>query len=83
MGTTTDVDTPKHSAIANSIELLDKSLYPDISVVCSTPQQSDKDTQALNPILLVEALSESTANRDRSTKFHHYSRLASLFTRAC
>ena len=58
------------------IEAIDRSLYPDVSVVCGPPQRSDKDTRAMtNPILLVEVLSGSNANYDRGTKFHYYSNL--------
>lgn len=61
------------------IESIDKSLYPDASVVCQPYQTSPHDRNALiNPILLVEVLSESTANYDRGSKFHYYSELPSL-----
>lgn len=56
-----------------------KSLYPDVSVVCGQPQRSEKDKRALiNPILLVEVLSESTAAYDKGLKFHTYGLLPSL-----
>jgi len=61
------------------IESINKSLYPDASVICRPYQTSDHDRNALtNPILLVEVLSESTANYDRGSKFHYYSELPSL-----
>ena len=61
------------------IASLDKSLYPDASVVCQPYQVSSQDRNALtNPVLLVEVLSESTANYDRGNKFHYYSELSSL-----
>lgn len=61
------------------IESINKSLYPDASVICQPYQVSDRDRNALtNPILLVEILSESTANYDRGSKFHYYSELPSL-----
>jgi len=61
------------------IESINKSLYPDISVICQPYQVSERDRNALtNPVLLVEVLSESTANYDRGSKFHYYSELASL-----
>lgn len=61
------------------IESIDKSLYPDASVVCQPYQVSSQDRNALtNPMLLVEVLSESTANYDRGSKFHYYSELSSL-----
>ncbi len=61
------------------IEAIDRSLYPDVSVVCGSPQRSEKDIRAMtNPILLIEVLSDSTANYDRGTKFHHYSNVSTF-----
>jgi Uma2 family endonuclease len=53
--------------------------YPDVMVVCGEPQFADdqKDT-VLNPVLIVEVLSESTRNYDRGWKFQHYRKLPSL-----
>lgn len=53
--------------------------YPDIIVVCGTPVFADeqKDT-LLNPIVLIEVLSESTEAYDRGKKFDHYRTLASV-----
>lgn len=53
--------------------------YPDISIVCDPPQFDEvhHDT-LLNPILIVEVLSPSTSNYDRSKKFWHYRTLDSL-----
>ena len=53
--------------------------YPDIIVVCGEPRFEDDifDT-LLNPILVVEVLSPSTAGYDRGEKFEHYKQLASL-----
>ncbi len=56
-----------------------RTYYPGISVVCEKPQTSEKDSHALtNPILIVEVLSESTADFDRGEKFAHYRQLPSL-----
>ena len=61
------------------IPSIDKSLYPDASVVCQPYQVSKQDRNALtNPLLLVEVLSESNASYDRGAKFHYYSELSSL-----
>ncbi len=61
------------------IEDIDRSLYPDVSVVGGSPQRSDKDAKALtNPIPLVKVLSDSTEGYDRGTKFRYYSTLPSL-----
>lgn len=53
--------------------------YPDVVVVCGPPRFDDahKDT-LLNPILIVEVLSESTEAYDRTGKFEHYRKLESL-----
>ena len=53
--------------------------YPDIIVVCGDLFFADehKDT-LLNPMVLIEVLSESTEAYDRGKKFAHYRTLASL-----
>lgn len=52
--------------------------YPDVSVYCGQPELSDKQTSLLNPILLVEVLSPSTHEYDRSSKFAHYRSMPGL-----
>jgi Uma2 family endonuclease len=53
--------------------------YPDVMVACSDIQFADdqKDT-ILNPLLLIEVLSESTRDYDRGRKFQYYRTLSSL-----
>lgn len=53
--------------------------YPDIAVVCGTPQFEDAylDT-LLNPILLIEVLSPSTEAYDRGGKLAHYRKIETL-----
>ena len=53
--------------------------YPDVVVVCETPQFDDerKDT-LLNPTLIVEVLSDSTKDYDRGDKFEQYRTLPSF-----
>lgn len=53
--------------------------YPDVVVVCEEPAFEDTagDT-LLNPTVLVEVLSKSTADYDRGGKFEHYRTLSSL-----
>ena len=55
-------------------------VYPDVTVVCGKPEfnESRKPETLLNPTLLVEVLSESTADKDRSEKFMLYRQLPSL-----
>ena len=54
-------------------------LYPDITVVCGTSELEDtvQDT-LLNPTVIIEILSPSTANYDRGLKFHRYQLIPSL-----
>ncbi len=48
-------------------------VYPDASVVCDPPQFSeDRPPSLLNPLLVVEVLSESTFQRDRGIKALYY-----------
>src|ERR1044071_310231 len=56
-----------------------KFFYPDVSVVCGEPQFHDERTDVLlNPILIIEVLSDSTEGFDRGRKFQAYQRLESL-----
>ena len=53
--------------------------YPDLSVVCGEPQlESDSGEVLLNPVVLVEVLSDSTEAYDRGKKFEHYRTIPSL-----
>lgn len=53
--------------------------YPDIAVVCDEPQLADSHHDTLlNPTVLIEVLSPSTADYDRGRKFEHYRHLTSL-----
>jgi Uma2 family endonuclease len=53
--------------------------YPDLVVVCGEPIFQDNvfDT-LLNPVLLIEVLSETTESYDRGKKFQHYRSIESL-----
>ena len=58
---------------------LNFGLYPDVLVVCETPQYYDKNEVLLiNPVLIVEVLSRSTGKYDRTTKFDEYKTLDSF-----
>jgi Uma2 family endonuclease len=47
--------------------------YPDVVVVCDTPRLEDEHMDTLlNPKVIIEVLSESTADYDRGRKFEHY-----------
>jgi len=53
--------------------------YPDVSVVCGKAEVDADDPHAIvNPILVVEVLSDSTEAYDRGEKAAHYRHLPSL-----
>jgi Uma2 family endonuclease len=53
--------------------------YPDIVGICGEPELEDQHRDTLlNPILIIEVLSESTESYDRGKKFAHYRSLATL-----
>ena len=53
--------------------------YPDVLVVCDTPQFSDQRRDTLtNPTLIVEVLSKSTKDYDRGEKFEQYRAIKSF-----
>lgn len=53
--------------------------YPDISLVCETPNFADgRNDTLLNPSVIMEVLSESTESYDRGKKFELYRTLPSL-----
>ena len=53
--------------------------YPDVIVVCDEPRfEDDTFDTLLNPIVVIEVLSSSTAAYDRGEKFESYKQLASL-----
>lgn len=53
--------------------------YPDVVVACNEPRfEDDVFDTLLNPVVIVEVLSPSTAAYDREEQFSHYKQLASL-----
>ena len=53
--------------------------YPDLVVVCGEPNfQDDVFDTLLNPILIIEVLSETTENYDRGKKFRNYRTIETL-----
>jgi Uma2 family endonuclease len=53
--------------------------YPDASVVCGRPELEDDTLDTLlNPVVLVEVLSDSTEDYDRGTKFTNYRTIPSF-----
>ena len=60
--------------------------YPDVVAVCGEPKFLDDEFDTLlNPTLIIEVLSPSTAEYDRQDKFEHYRSLDSLreYVRDC
>jgi Uma2 family endonuclease len=64
------------------LQILNNSafFYPDLTVVCSKPEfnEDKKPDTLLNPTLLVEVLSPSTSQYDRSDKFMLYRQVPRL-----
>jgi len=57
----------------------DVGAYPDVSVACAEPRFTDEfEDELLNPVLIVEVLSDSTEAYDRGKKFEHYQTVDSL-----
>lgn len=55
------------------------AVYPDVSVVCGRVQRAEDDANALvNPVLVVEVLSDSTEAYDRGKKAAYYRSIPSL-----
>lgn len=55
------------------------STYPDLTVVCGQLETAPDDADAVvNPIVLVEVLSDATEGYDRGAKAAHYRRIPSL-----
>lgn len=61
------------------IRAADRATYPDLHIVCSAVEADPDDAHAvINPTVIVEVLSDSTADSDRGDKFAAYRRLRSL-----
>ncbi len=61
------------------IRAADRATYPDLFVVCDGVEPNpDDDHSVVNPTVIVEVLSSSTADSDRGDKFAAYRRLRSL-----
>jgi Uma2 family endonuclease len=61
------------------IRAADRATYPDVFVVCGQPEQdADDDHAVVNPTVIVEVMSDSSADSDRTDKFAAYRRLGSL-----
>jgi Uma2 family endonuclease len=53
--------------------------YPDLVAACGEPRFEDQAVDTLlNPVLIIEVLSDSTERDDRGAKFTHYRSVVSL-----
>ncbi len=53
--------------------------YPDVSIVCESPRFADDETDVLlNPLIVIEVLSDTTMSYDRGKKFLAYQTIDSL-----
>ena len=61
------------------IEAYNKVVYSDALVVCEAPlYYADREDTILNPLIIVEVLSHSTKNYDKTTKFEMYRTIPSF-----
>ena len=61
------------------VEATDFAGYPDATVICGTLETSAADRHAaINPVVLVEVLSDSTESYDRGIKAGHYRHIPSI-----
>ena len=61
------------------IQVTGLTTYPDVSVVCAKLERDAEDSHAIvNPVLVVEVLSDSTEAYDRGEKAAHYRHIPSL-----
>lgn len=66
------------SDVRVAIEATGLRTYPDVTIACGKVERTDKDISVVNPIVLVEVTSDSTADWDRGGKFAHYRQIPSL-----
>ena len=61
------------------VSAIGKYTYPDVVVACEEEQFDDEEKDTLlNPVVVIEVLSESTEAYDRGKKFEHYQYIESL-----
>jgi len=67
------------SGLKVSVSNSKRFFYPDVSVICGETRFADEEKDViLNPVLVVEVLSESTEAFDRGKKFSSYQQIESL-----
>lgn len=57
------------------VEATEMASFPDVTVVCGPASRMPDGRTLLNPSLLVEVLSPSTADYDRGAKLRHFMRI--------
>lgn len=68
-----------NSDVKLHIEASNSYVYPDTMVICGEIEKANEDTNAVvNPILIIEVLSKSTAEYDRGDKFYMYRKIPSF-----
>lgn len=61
------------------IQELEKYTYPDIVIACEQEEYEDENNDVLlNPLVIIEILSDSTEAYDRGDKFAHYQIISSF-----
>ncbi|MEL6656407.1 MAG: Uma2 family endonuclease [Bacteroidota bacterium] len=71
--------TVLNSEVKLHIEASNKFVYPDVMVVCNELERSSIEENAIiNPVIIIEVLSESTESYDRGDKFFAYRQLPTL-----
>ena len=69
------------SGLRIRIRSVNRATYPDVSVICDRVELDPEDLKghtALNPTVLVEVLSPSTAEYDQGEKLDYYKQIPSL-----
>ena len=67
------------SDVSVRVQATGLSTYPDVSVVCGAEETDAEDPEAVvNPVVLVEVLSDTTEAYDRGAKAAHYRRIPSV-----
>ena len=70
---------PFNSDAKLHIEKINSYVYPDCMVICGEIEKSpDNENSVVNPILIIEVLSKSTASYDRGDKFYFYRQIPSF-----
>ena len=70
---------PFNSDIKLHIERINSYVYPDCMVICGEIEKAPNNKNAVvNPVLIIEVLSESTASYDRGDKFYFYRQIPSF-----